>query len=372
MNTDGKSRYGPTALGLIFLAGYWLLFLSVGIPGIGPGGAAIRRADFFWLLLEPNILLDRWFGRPPQFCLADRLGLLAVAAGIVLSATAAGWLLLGALRADRLLAPLERAVFATAAGLSLLSSYVLVVGLLGGLHQRWLLLGPMIAVSVGAVCSAWRSEGYGAGPPLPPGAGRGAGNRSRTSEPPSPDLSQWKRSPATAGWLWLAAPFALLILLGSMLPPADFDVREYHLQAPKEFFQQGRIDFLPHNVYANMPLGTEMLSLLAMSLLGDWWYGALAGKTVIGAMSLVAALGLLAAGRRFFSPGAGVMAAVLYLSIPWIASVSTSGLVEGGLACYQFLAVYAMLLAVEAPDRRASLRLLALAGYLAGAAAACK
>ena len=42
-----------------------------------------------------------------------------------------------------------------------------------------------------------------------------------------------------------------------MLPPVDFDVREYHLQAPKEFFQPGRISFLPHNVYANMPLGAE-------------------------------------------------------------------------------------------------------------------
>ena len=59
-----------------------------------------------------------------------------------------------------------------------------------------------------------------------------------------------------------------------MLPPLDFDVCEYHLQAPKEFFQQGRITFLPHNVYANMALGTEMLSLLAMVVAGDWWWGA--------------------------------------------------------------------------------------------------
>ena len=63
-----------------------------------------------------------------------------------------------------------------------------------------------------------------------------------------------------------------------MLPPADFDVREYHLQAPKEFYQQGRIAFVPHNVYANMPLGMEMASLLGMVVTGDWWLGCWWGR----------------------------------------------------------------------------------------------
>ena len=58
-------------------------------------------------------------------------------------------------------------------------------------------------------------------------------------------------------------------------------MREYHLQVPKEFYQQGQVGFLPHNAYGNMALGTEMLSLLAMVVAGDWWVGALAGKTVI-------------------------------------------------------------------------------------------
>ena len=106
-------------------------------------------------------------------------------------------------------------------------------------------------------------------------------------------------------WLWLAVPFVLAILLAAMLPPLDFDVREYHLQAPKEFFQQGRITFLPHNVYANMTLGTEMLSLLAMVLTGDWWLGALVGKTVIAAFTPLTAWGCCLAGRRIFTPTAG-------------------------------------------------------------------
>jgi hypothetical protein len=39
-----------------------------------------------------------------------------------------------------------------------------------------------------------------------------------------------------------------------------------------------------------------------------------------------------------------VVAALLYLSIPWILSISSLGLIDGALACYLFLAFYAVLL----------------------------
>ena len=93
-----------------------------------------------------------------------------------------------------------------------------------------------------------------------------------------------------------------------------------------------------------MALGTEMLSLLAMIVTGDWWLGALAGKTVIAAFTPLTALALLAAGRRLFSPTAGIVAALIYFSVPWVVSIASGGLVEGASACYLFLAVYALLL----------------------------
>jgi 4-amino-4-deoxy-L-arabinose transferase-like glycosyltransferase len=163
-------------------------------------------------------------------------------------------------------------------------------------------------------------------------------------------------------------PFVAMILLAGMLPPLDFDVREYHLQAPKEFFQQGRITFLPHNVYADMPLGTEMLSLLAMVLADDWWIGGMAGKAVIALFTPLCAMGLFAAGRRTVSTTAGIVAALAYISVPWIVSIASGGFVEGPLCCYLFLAVYALFLWKE--SGRTSL--VALSGYLTGAAIATK
>jgi len=119
-----------------------------------------------------------------------------------------------------------------------------------------------------------------------------------------------------------------------------------------------------------MALGTEMLSLMTMTIAGDWWLGALAGKMVIALFAPLTALGLLAAGRRFHGTAAGVVAAIVYLSIPWIVRVSTGGLVEGAVACYLLLAAYAVLLWRQ--QKGPSMSLLALAGYLAGGAVACK
>ncbi len=145
---------------------------------------------------------------------------------------------------------------------------------------------------------------------------------------------------------------------------------------------------MPHNVYANMPLGPEILALPAMAMMpGEqaWWWGALAGKVIIASYSVITMLALFAAGRRFFSATAGVAAALVYVSIPWVALVSIEGYVDGALACNVVLAVYAaMLWRAHQPEAlarspaagenlpRLRFGLVMLAGFLAGAAVSCK
>lgn len=331
------------------------------------------------LLLRPDDWLwPNWFGDPPGFTILDRLPVALTATAILAWAALLGWLANVLVRAGRQLSRLETFVFSTAVGLSLLSTWTLLLGLFG-VMDRWRLVVAPMAVTLAASVGVWRrthlgqdnskaaSSGDNGPHPLP----LSQRERGLVSLP----LSKRERGLGSEGqlssrWLWLALPFVAIIFLAAMLPPLDFDSREYHSQAPKEFFQLGRIAFLPHNVYANMPLGSEMLSLLAMVISGDWWLGALAGKTVIAAMTPLTALGLYAAGRRFFSPTAGIVAALVYLSIPWVVSVASGGFVEGALACYLFLAVYALMLQTDRPAH--PLPLFALAGYMAGAAVATK
>ena len=92
--------------------------------------------------------------------------------------------------------------------------------------------------------------------------------------------------------------------------------------------------------------------------------GALAGKLVTVVFTPLCALGLLAAGRRFYSTAAGVVAATLYLSVPWILSVSSQGLIDGVLGVLlAVLALYAVLLWKQGAGAAV---LSSLGGYLAG------
>jgi hypothetical protein len=337
---------------LVGLLGYWLLFF----------GYMPERRGVLWYLLIPDAVLSAWTGGDVrQLSLVDRLPVLFGAGCILAAAFFCGRLSLALIRADRGLTRLERGVFSLGVGLNELSLLTLAVGLAGGLHHSWIFLLLLVLVCIVAA-GVWRQGRFADGTP-PAGGGHTDPNRG---------LARWG--------LWLGLPFLLLVLLGGMLPPWDFDVCEYHLQVPKEWYLQGRVDFLPHNVYGNMPLGAEMQALLAMVFwpgrLG-WWWGALVGKTVIACFAPLTAWALLAAGRRFASATAGVVAALIFLSAPWVMHVSISGLIEGALAFYAFLTLYAMMLwwtgsGLESGDRQAGRGRLLLAGFLAGAAVACK
>jgi 4-amino-4-deoxy-L-arabinose transferase-like glycosyltransferase len=167
------------------------------------------------------------------------------------------------------------------------------------------------------------------------------------------------------------APFLVVMILGSMLPTIDFDVLEYHLQCPKEYFQAGRINFLPHNVYAAMPFGVEMLHLLAMEVLDDWWWGGLAGQLVVAFFAPAAAILIAATALRVGSARAAWIAAIVYLSTPWIYRLAVIAYVEGPLCFYHASLVWA---AVGGFANRSIFRwrLWGLLGLLAGCAMGCK
>jgi len=311
-------------------------------------------------LFAPDRLLEMWCGGKFEFfSLLDRWPLWVLVATIVSGAWLSGRLLLELLGVTAALDRLERCVFATGIGFNLLSLYALAVGLLGGLQQRGLFVAPLVVVVVVSV-ALWLRETPGAQP---------VAQSSRPESFPHADDSRWY------WWLLAAIPFALVMILGGMLPPWEYDVREYHLQTPKEWFQNGRVDFLSHNIYANMPLGSELTGLWAMALVGGpdgWWWGALAGKTVMACYSLVAAAGLVAFGRRIHSLASGVIAAVVYVSTPWIAWLASVGYNEGPVAMYALFAIFALWLAARKENQALATRFCILSGFCAGSAVACK
>ena len=53
-----------------------------------------------------------------------------------------------------------------------------------------------------------------------------------------------------------------------------------------------------------MPFGVEMLHLLGMEVLGDWWSGALVGQLLVAAFAAGGGLMVAAAAGRWGSPRA--------------------------------------------------------------------
>ncbi|MBX9787316.1 MAG: hypothetical protein K2Y37_00240 [Pirellulales bacterium] len=342
--TPEGSHDWPLGAWLAGGAVYVGLFLATRLPSVeAVTGEVWRRWELALLALRPEDLWAAWTGGAGAWSMVDRVPIVGLVAAMLLVAAAAGDLLLRALQLTPSLTRAERVFFAATAGLNLLSLWTLGVGLAGQLAERawWIVpgVGAAVAWIVMWIVDARRARSVSK-PDVAPDQGAVGLSAERF---------------ATWWFVALAVPFAVVTALGGMLPPIEFDVREYHLQAPKEFYQRGRIEFLPHNVYANMPLGVEMHALTAMCLARDWWFGALVGKTISATFAPLTALGLFAAGRRMFSPTAGALAALVNLSIPWVAQVATLGLVEAGTGCYLLATLLAASrLAVSAKSLRRS------------------
>ncbi len=237
-------------------------------------------------------------------------------------------------------------------GAAILGVLTLIAGRMGWLDPWFFRIGLGSLAGLGLFgCRPWRRS------------------RDRRDRPGtvSRDSAESARGSAAEAWLFglLIAPFVTITILGSMLPATDFDVLEYHLQGPKEYFQAGRIHYLPHNIYTNMPFDVEMLHLLGMEVMADWWWGALPGQLLVALFGPAAAVLIHATAARF-SSRAGWFAALVYLSTPWVYRFGVIAYVEGPLCFYQAALVWAWLALPTKPVGKSIAARSLLIGLLAG------
>ena len=245
----------------------------------------IPRTDL-WLMLADEILGVESAGSEtaataagPEF-LSQRVPIFIGALCLLGLALAHGWLLDEAFLSGLSLTGTERFVTAAGSGLGLLSTVTLVSGLAGHLNCTVLIV-PSVASAILALVMRLRRRSF-------PGV-------------LSPQLAMNnEREPRWIPVLvcLIGIPFLVYLFLGAVSPPTDFDVREYHLQGPKEWFQEGRISYLRHNVYTSFPFLSEMLCLAGMVVANDWWTGALTGQVLLAVFQLLTSLAVYSTGRR--------------------------------------------------------------------------
>ncbi len=392
-------RWQRVAIALLWLVAFTAWFHSFGLPNNPPAarwmiwtGLPFDLLD----LLDPPVVKNAasW----SWLFLAQRLPFLLIAVVIWSGAWGLGSLLLRGLRLRAEFDSVERCFFACCLGLSAVSLLMLGLGLLGAM-SGWLLGGLLLTavyveitfsprqlpltnptglapVARGSLhYSTLDKASHAVCPDKTSSTARTSTSRSSAETCEPPGQARW----GVAVLLCVVAPFVLCMLLGAMSSQTDFDVVEYHLGGPKEWFQQGHIARLPHNVYTSFPFLTEMLLLCGMVLKGDWESGALAGQAAVAGFVPLTALGLFATGRRWFNSAAGSFAALVWLTTPWAYRIAIVAYAEGGLACYLFAALAVGLRIVwgekagsgQEAERRGR-RLIVLCGLLAGSAMACK
>lgn len=337
---------------LAWILVFWSRFFLTVLPGVGSG--EVDRLDI--LLAVPEILWNNVFPESGPHSssswlhLSQRIPILGYALFMLAGAFSIGRLSLRAMRLNSMLDSVTHSTFAGGLGLSILSLLTLGFGKLGFLNRGLFILLLLIPIVVECFYLI----------------------RSKNQNVRQSDSSLRLRF-IIAGCFVFLAP----MLLGAMLPSTDFDVKEYHLGGPKEYFLAGQVHFLPHNVYTSFPFLTEMLTLCGMVLTGDWFTGALVGKTVLMAFAPLTALGVFAVGRKIAGPDAGVLGSLIFLSTPWAYRISIIAYTEGALCCYVILSLLALMLWLEklneVEDFGIQQRALSLlCGLLAGSAIATK
>lgn len=303
---------------------------------------ASQNGPRWYLLLVPDQILDGWLSGPVTLGgLAVRALVLVPALVVLAVAWVAGRWLLRACPPLPSLGRGEAVVLAVLAGLSLESLVTLSVGLAGGVGR--LGSGPLIAVFTLAIAwsMAW-SMAWAMAWALRRSGGADCGPEAGADEPES-SVSFESGTGERVGLRLLqivVVGLGALVVLRALMPPAEYDVREYHLQAPKEWSEAGRIDFMPHNIYANMPMGAELHVLTAIDwtrmagVQPAWWWGALAGKVVLASFALLTAAGCGLVVSRWTNRLAGWATAALALTFPALVEGATLGLIEAAVAAF--------------------------------------
>jgi Dolichyl-phosphate-mannose-protein mannosyltransferase len=367
----GRIPLWPVLIGLALIEWAWLYwFLNATLPNSPEiGGKKIQRSSLLWQAL-PGVVPGFPPGRAILYLAAgelrhvenlpQRVPIVLAAGLIVASAVSLGQLILRGLRLHAALTFWERVPLSFGLGSVGLGITTLLLGRIGCLSPWPIRIGlGILAATQLAFVVFERSRRHSEIADFALDLAPGRKPMSRSA------VASW------FGFLLIVGPFLILMALAAMLPSYDYDAIEYHLQGPKEYYLAGRITFLEHNVYTSMPFDVEMLHLLGMVVVRDWWWGALVGQLVVACFAPATAAMIWLVARRWASARAAWCAAVVYLTTPWIYRMGAIPYVEGPLCFFHAALVWAALRAWAA-EQSLRARLWGVIGLLAGGGMACK
>ncbi len=134
--------------------------------------------------------------------------------------------------------------------------------------------------------------------------------------------------------LWgILIGMALLNLFNSMTPPLEYDELEYHLGALRDYQRIGKVDFLEHNFYSNLPQFTEMLYFLLFLVRGG-----VAAKILHWIFGVLSAAALASFAQKLWNKKVALISACLFYSMPYITDLSQTARIDLATTFFSILA----------------------------------
>ncbi|MEW6096434.1 MAG: glycosyltransferase family 39 protein, partial [bacterium] len=159
----------------------------------------------------------------------------------------------------------------------------------------------------------------------------------------------------------------IVLLLGIILniggPAIQFDELVYHLAIPDIYLKNHKILNIPYLVFSNYPLNVEMLFTMAIGLKSDTL-----AQLIHFSFGLLSGLSIYVLSKTYFGRRQGLLAMLVFFSIPSIIFTMSFAFNDLGLTYYVVLAVYAMLNWIKIND----IKWLILSGIMTGLAIGVK
>lgn len=156
----------------------------------------------------------------------------------------------------------------------------------------------------------------------------------------------------------------LLNLFFALTPETFYDSLLYHLAVPQAYILNHAFTKLPYNLFAAFPQNGELLYLVGLILNGP-----ITAKLINYLFGLLLTAGVYSFGKKYTGRTAGLLAALLFYTMPLAFANLVNTQVDGLLTFYIFLAFYML---VHACERGFTPVTLALSGLFAGFALGIK
>ena len=165
----------------------------------------------------------------------------------------------------------------------------------------------------------------------------------------------------------------LIILMGTLIPPLDYDALEYHLGVPAQYIKAHGIIYMPYNVFSNFPLHMEMLYTLSLLLGSPILAKMLHFLFLILTLFIILLIGNKISAKAGLLPStrlrqSGLCSALIFVNIPIVAITSAKAYNDLGLTFFGLLTIYCLWIWQEQKDKK----LLILAGLFCGSSLAMK